>query len=182
MTCRRVLNSTSLRCFPIPRAASIWAMCAIIRWATWWPGSSGRRGSACFIPWVGTPLACQPKTQPSKTRCPRANGPVTTSRACATSSNPWGCPTTGRGKSPPAILVITGLNRKCFSIFSREASPIARNPWSTGTPWTGRFSPTNRWWMDAGGVQARRWKGASSRSGFSALPISLMIFSIPWIH
>ena len=73
------------RCFHIPPAASIWAMCATTPSATSLRATSGPRASTSCIRWAGTPSACRPRMPPWKRRSIRRNGPTTTSRPCATS-------------------------------------------------------------------------------------------------
>ena len=43
ITTIRGRNIMSSRCSPIRRGASIWAMCATTRWATWWPATARAR-------------------------------------------------------------------------------------------------------------------------------------------
>ena len=61
-TTTRGRNITCSRCSPTRRGASIWAMCATTRWATWSRATSARRASTCCIRWAGTPSACRPRT------------------------------------------------------------------------------------------------------------------------
>ena len=78
--------TTSSRCSPIRRGASIWAMSATTRWATSSRATSAPRVSRCCTRWAGTLSACRRRTPPSRRRSTRASGPMPTSRRCASSS------------------------------------------------------------------------------------------------
>ena len=98
----------SSRCFPIPRGASIWAMCATTPWAMWWPVQAHppRLSTSCTR-WAGTPSACRPRTRPATRRFIRRAGPrdnIAAMRGRAGSG--WGLPSTGRAGWPPAIQLL----------------------------------------------------------------------------
>ncbi len=88
-------NTTFLRCSPILRGASIWAMCATTRWATSSPAICAPRATTCCTRWAGTPSGCRRRTPPSSAASIPPSGPTTTSPPCAVSSRAWGCRSTG---------------------------------------------------------------------------------------
>ena len=84
-TTTRVRNTTCWKCSPTRRGASIWAMSATTRWATWSHATSAPAASTSCTRWAGTPSACRPRTPPWSARSTRGTGPTPTSRRCATS-------------------------------------------------------------------------------------------------
>ena len=76
-------NTTSSRCSPIRRGASIWATSATTRWATWWRATSAPRASTSCTRWAGTRSACRPRTPRWPTRSIPRSGPTPTSPRCA---------------------------------------------------------------------------------------------------
>ena len=76
-------STTSSRCIPTPRAASIWATSGTTPSATSSPASRRCRASTSSTPSAGTPWACRPRTPPSSTASIPGRGRWTTSPTCA---------------------------------------------------------------------------------------------------
>ena len=61
-------------------------------------------------------------------------GPGTTSPRCAPSCSAWGCRSTGRASSPPAIPPITATSRSCSWTCSRAGLVERRESWVNWDP------------------------------------------------
>src|SRR6056297_2239388 len=81
-------NITCWRCSPSRRGASIWVMCATIRWATLWRATSCRRGITCCTRWAGMPSACPPRMRRWRAVVIPRTGPMPISPPCATRCGP----------------------------------------------------------------------------------------------